>query len=85
MQELSQQADLRVAQLGLVDSSDSDSDHDEGEPSTLVRVKDKTASNVGGKSLKSGKESKITTTVLFSQLCPHTKYQLCRISVMSAY
>ena len=33
MQDLSKQADRCVAQLGLVDSSDSDSDHDEVEPS----------------------------------------------------
>ena len=32
MQDLSQQADRRVAQLGLEDSSASDSDHDEVEP-----------------------------------------------------
>ena len=36
MQDLSQQADRRVAQLGLADSSNSDSDHDEVEPSTHV-------------------------------------------------
>ena len=59
MQDLSQQADRRVAQLGLADSSDSDSDHDEVEPSTHVRAKDKSASNGGGKSFKSGKESKL--------------------------
>ena len=72
MQDLSQQADRRVAQLGLVDSSDSDSHHNEVEPSTHVRATDTSASNVGGKSLKSGKESKITTAVLFPQLWPHS-------------
>lgn len=46
MQDLSQQADRCVAQLRLVDSSDSDSDHDEAEPSVHVRAKDKSASNV---------------------------------------
>ena len=72
MQDLSQQADRRVAQLGLVDSSESDSDHDDVEASARVRAKDKSASNGGGKSLKSGKESKITTTVLYPQLWPHS-------------
>ena len=42
-------------------------------PSVHVHArKDKSASNVGGKSLKSAKESKITTTFLFSQLWPHS-------------
>lgn len=72
MQDLSQQADQHVAQLGLVDSSDSDSDHDLVEPSAHVCAKDKSASNGGGKSLKSGKESKITTTILYPQLWPHS-------------
>ena len=54
-QDLSQQADRCVALLGLVDSSDSDPDHDEVESSAHVFAKDKSASNVGGKSLKSGK------------------------------
>ena len=72
MQDLSKQADRRVAQLGLVDSSDSDSDHDEVEASVHVRATEKSASNGGGKSLKSGKESKITTTVLYPQLWPHS-------------
>ena len=56
MQDLSQQVDRRVAQLGLADSRASDSDHDEVEPSMHVRAKDSGASNGGGKSLKSGKE-----------------------------
>ena len=68
MHHLSQQADRRVAQLGLADSSDSDSDPDEVEPTAHVRTKDKSSSNGGGKSLKSGKESRITTTVLYPQL-----------------
>ena len=72
MQDLSQQADRRVAQLGLADSSASDSDHDEVEPPAHVRAKDTSASNGGGKSLKSGKESKITTTVLYPQLWLHS-------------
>ena len=72
MQDLSQQADRRVAQLRLADSSASDSDHDEVEPPAHVRAKDTSASNGGGKSLKSGKESKITTTVLYPQLWPHS-------------
>ena len=56
MQDLSQQADRCVAQLGLADSSDSDSDHDEVEPPMHVRAKDSSASNGGGISLKSRKE-----------------------------
>ena len=72
MQDLSQQANRRVAQFGLADSSDSDSDHDEVEPSAHGRAKDTSTSNGGGKSLKSGKESKITTTVLYPQLWPHS-------------
>ena len=61
-----------VAQLGLADSSHSDLDHDEVEPSAHVCTKDKSASNGGRRSLKSGKESKITTTVLYPQLWPHS-------------
>ena len=72
MQDLSQQADRRVAQLGLGDSSESDSDHDDVEASAHVRAKENSSSNGGGKSLKSGKESKITTTVLYPQLWPHS-------------
>ena len=72
MQDLSQQADRRVAQLGLADSSASDSDHDEVEPLAHVRAKDSSASNGGGRSFKSGKESKITTTVFYPQLWPHS-------------
>lgn len=68
MQDLSRQAGRRVAQLGLADSSDSDSDHGEVEPSAHVRTKHKNASNGGGKSFKSGKESKIMTTILY----PHS-------------
>ena len=71
-QVLSQQADRRVPQLGLADSSARDSDHDEVEPPAHVRAKDSSGSNGGGKSLKSGKESKITTTVLYPQLWPHS-------------
>ena len=56
MQDLSQQADQRVAQLGLAYSSDSDSDHNEVEPPVHVHAKDSRASNGGGMSLKSGKE-----------------------------
>lgn len=76
MQDLSQQADQRVAQLGLVDSSDSVSDHDEVEPSVHVEAKDKSASNVGGKFLKSGKESKFTDRHPFSQLWWHSLLSL---------
>ena len=72
MQDLSQQADRRIAQLGLADSSTSDSDHDEVEPPVHVRAKDSSVSTGVVKSLKSGKESKITTTVLYPQLWPHS-------------
>ena len=72
MQDLSQQADRHVAQLGLVDSRDSDSDHDEVEPPVYVHAKDSSASNGGGMSLKSGKEQKILTIVLYPQLWPHS-------------
>ena len=48
--DLTQQADRCVAMLGLADSSDSDSDPDEIEPTAYVRTKDKSASNGGGKS-----------------------------------
>jgi len=48
MQDLSQQADRRVAQLGLVDSSETDSDHDDVEASACVRTKEKSPSNGGG-------------------------------------
>ena len=56
MQGLSQQADRRVAQVGLADSSASDSDHDEVEPPAHFRAKGTSVSNGGGKSLKSEKE-----------------------------
>ena len=72
MQDLSQQADRRIAQLELVDSSDSDLDHDNVEASAGIRAKEKSASNSGGKSLKSAKESKNATTVLYLQLWPHS-------------
>ena len=42
------------------------------EPTAYVRTKDKSASNGGGKSSKSGKESRITTIVLYPQLWPHS-------------
>ena len=47
MQDLSQQADRHVAQLGLADSSDSDSDYDEVEPFTHIRAKDNKAATDG--------------------------------------
>ena len=72
MHDLTQQADRCVAQLGLADSSDSDLDPDEVEPTAYVRTKDKIASNGGGNSSKSGKESRITTTVLYPQLWSHS-------------
>lgn len=72
MQDLSQQANGHIAQLGLADSRNSGSDHDEVEPSTHAHIKDKSASNGGGKSLKSGKESKIVTSFLYPQLRPQS-------------
>ena len=49
MQDLSQQADQRVAQLGLVDSSDSDLDHGDVEVSAHICATPKSASNGSGK------------------------------------
>ena len=72
MQDLSQQADWHVVQLGLADSSDSHSDYDEVEPSRHICTKDNKASIGGGKSLTSGKDSKIRTTILYPQLWPHS-------------
>ena len=56
----------------MADSSASDSDHDEVETPAHVRPKGTSASNGGDKSLKSEKESKITTTVLYPQPWPHS-------------
>ena len=70
MQNSSQQADRCVVQLGLVDSSDSYSDHDEVEPSGHVRAKGKSASNV---SLSNpGSSLKLRLPFLFPQLWPHS-------------
>ena len=70
MKDLSQQANRRVSQFGLAVSTDSESDHDDVDASVHVRPKQKSVSSGAGKSLKSGKESKITTTILYLQLWP---------------
>ena len=72
MKDLSQQADRCISQLGLTVSTDSESDHDDVDASAHVHPKQKSASSGAGKSLKSGKESNIMTTVLYPQLWPHS-------------
>ena len=64
MQGLSQQADRRVAQLELADSSASDSDHDEVETPAHVRAKGTSASNGGDKSLKSSQKLRLPSFIL---------------------
>ena len=73
MARLSRKADQQVAQLGLADSSasTSDSDGDDSDLQSPLSTKAKTAHAHGGKSLKSGKEAKITSTVLYPQSWPH--------------
>ena len=70
MANLSRKADRRVAQFGLADSreSRSDSDREDGDWHSRVSKKDKPSN--AGKSLKSGKEAKITSTVLYPQSWP---------------
>ena len=69
MARLSRKADQQVAQLGLADSSASTSD--DSDLQSPLSTKAKTAHAHGGKSLKSGKEAKITSTVLYPQSWPH--------------
>ena len=73
MARLSGKADQEVAQLGLADSSvsTSDSDGDDSDLQSPLSTKAKIAHAHGGKSLKSGKEAKITSAVLYSQSWPH--------------
>lgn len=73
MARLSRKADQQVAQLGLADSSasTSDSDGDDSDLQSPLSTKAKIAHAHGGKSLKSGKEAKITSTVLYPQSWPH--------------
>ena len=70
MARLSRKADQQVAQLELADSSasTSDSDGDDSDLQSPLSTKAKIAHAHGGKSLKSGKEAKITSTVLYPQL-----------------
>ena len=71
MAHLSQKADRHVAQLGLDTSSSSSSDSDEQDSEIPLRKTDKRSHAHTGKSLKSGKEAKITSTVLYPQSWPH--------------
>ena len=73
MAHLSRKADRHVAQLSLVDSSasSSNSDGEDSEIQSPLRRKDKMSHAHAGKSLKSGKEAEITSTVLYSQSRPH--------------
>ncbi|XP_066026254.1 uncharacterized protein [Pocillopora verrucosa] len=73
MARLSRKADQQVAQLGLADSSasTSDSDGDNSDLQSPLSTKAKTTHAHGGKSLKSWKEAKITSTVLYPQSWPH--------------
>ena len=73
MAHLSQKADRHVVQLGLATSSasSSDSDDQDGEIQSPLRKTDKRSHAHTGKSLKSGKEAKITSTVLYPQSWPH--------------
>ena len=73
MAHLSQKADRHVAQLGLATSStsSSDSDDQDSEIQSPLRKTDKRSHAHTGRSLKSGKEGKITSTVLYPQSWPH--------------
>ena len=73
MAHLSQKADRHVAQLGLATSSasSSDSDDQDSEIQSPLRKTDKRSHAHTGRSLESGKEGKITSTVLYPQSWPH--------------
>ena len=73
MAHLSQKVDCHVAQLGLASSSASSSDLDDqrSEIQSPLRKTDKRSHAHTGKSLKSGKEAKITSTGLYPQSWPH--------------
>ena len=73
MARLSRKADQQVAQLGLADSSAStiDFDGDDSDLQSPLSTKSKIVHAYGGKFLKSGKEAKITITVLYTQSWPH--------------
>ena len=82
MAHLSQKVDCHVAQLGLASSSASSSDLDDqgSEIQSPLRKTDKRSHAHTGKSLKSGKEAKITSTGLYPQSWPHCYFSitLCR-------
>ena len=80
MAHLSQKADRLVVQLGLATSSasSSDSDDQESEIQSPLRKTDKRSHAHTGKYLKSGKEAKITSTVLYLQSWPHCYYSITR-------
>ena len=73
MTHLSQKADRHVAQLGVANSSASSSDSDDqgSEIQSPLRKTDKRSHAHTGESLKSGKEAKITSTVLYPQSWPN--------------
>ena len=73
MVHLSQKVDRHVAQLGLANSSASSSVSDDlgSEIQSPLRKTDKRSHVHTGKSPKSGKEAKITSTVLYPQSWPH--------------
>ena len=73
MAHLSQKVDRHVAQLGLANSSASSSVSDDlgSEIQSPLRKTDKRSHVHTGKSPKSGKEAKITSTVLYPQSWPH--------------
>ena len=73
MVHLSQKVDRHVAELGLANSSASSSDADDQgrEIQSPLRKTDQRSHAHTGKSLKSGKEAKITSTVLYPQSWPH--------------
>ena len=78
MAHLSQKADRRVAQLGLATSSASSSDSDKTARYKVHFVRwTRGHTHTWVKSLKSGKEAKITSTVLYPQSWPH-----CNLSII---
>ena len=73
MAHLSQKADRHLAQLGLANfsASSSDSDNQGREIRSPLCKTDRRSHAHTGKSLKSGKEAKITSTGLYPQSWPH--------------
>lgn len=72
MKDLAEKVDSRVTRLELLDSdsSDEDDDSDSSEETSLSKPV-KTTKRSKGK-LKSGKEAKVTSTVLYPQSWPHS-------------